>query len=150
MKSTAALKNKMVDKKSIVRSVISIGGVMFLFGLTWLFAILTFSAPGVREAAQILFTLFNTFQGLFIFLFICVISSDARDEWKRVFNFMKLKTYFSQLTSMKESMHMDNSNSTGMIGATDHEAKFFTNYNTQGMKKYTYTLKSLLRLMTLL
>ena len=66
---------------------------------------------------MILFTLFNTFQRPFIFLFICMISSDARDEARaRVFNFMKLimKTYFSQgfiyfnllMHMYKELLHM--------------------------------------------
>ena len=63
---------------------ISISGVMFLFGLTWLFAILTFSAPGLRETFQALFTVFNSFQGFFIFLFFCVFSKEAREYWREV------------------------------------------------------------------
>ena len=84
VRSTASLKKQPVDIKTIVRLMFSIGGVMFLFGLTWLFAILTISVSGLRDTFQILFTIFNSLQGMFIFLFVCVISSDARDEWKRV------------------------------------------------------------------
>ena len=58
---------------------------MFLFGLTWLFAILTFSVTGLRETFQILFTLFNSFQGFFIFLFFCAINKEARESWKEMF-----------------------------------------------------------------
>ena len=57
---------------------------MFLFGLTWLFAILTFSVTGLRETFQILFTLFNSFQGFFIFLFFCAINKEARESWKEL------------------------------------------------------------------
>ena len=58
---------------------------MFLFGLTWLFAILTFSVTGLRETFQILFTLLNSFQGFFILLFFCAINKEARESWKEIF-----------------------------------------------------------------
>ena len=85
VRKSANLKNQSVSKNEVIRLIFSIGGVMSLFGLTWLFAILTFSAPGLREAFQILFTIFNSFQGLFIFVFLCVMSADVRDEWKAFF-----------------------------------------------------------------
>ena len=52
---------------------------MTLFGLSWLFGALT-----VREASvafQFLFAIFNSFQGFFIFLFFCVLGSEARELW---------------------------------------------------------------------
>ena len=58
---------------------------MFLFGITWFFAILTISVTGLRETFQILFTLFNSFQGFFIFLFFCAINKEARESWKEMF-----------------------------------------------------------------
>lgn len=85
VKKTASLKNQSVSKNDAIRLIFSIGGVMTLFGLTWLFAILTFSTTGLRETFQILFTIFNSFQGLFIFVFLCVMSSEIRDEWKAFF-----------------------------------------------------------------
>ena len=98
----------MDDKKSIVRLVISIGGIMFIFGLTWLFAILTFaSVPGLRETFQILFTVSNSLQGMFIFLFICIISSDVRGEWKRLFTHTKFKSWIS---------HSSKSTTVNMLG----------------------------------
>ena len=59
-----------METKTVIRLMFSIGSVMFLFGLTWLFAVLTFSATGLRETFQLLFTVFNSLQGFFIFLFI--------------------------------------------------------------------------------
>ena len=87
-------------RKAIFRTTLSIFGLMCLFGLTWLFAILTFSSSGLRETFQVLFTLFNSFQGAFIFIFTCVLSSDAREGWKSVFaarktDAMKLSHYSS-------------------------------------------------------
>lgn len=86
VKKTANLKNQSVSKNEVIRLIFSIGGVMGLFGLTWLFGILTFSTAGLRETFQILFTIFNSFQGFFIFVFLCVMSADVREEWKSFFN----------------------------------------------------------------
>ena len=70
--------------KTIVRTSCSIFGLIFLFGLSWPLAILPFdsSAIGLKETFQLLFSVLNSLQGLFIFLFTCVLSSEARDGWK--------------------------------------------------------------------
>lgn len=83
--TTSQLKQK-IGYGKVFRLMFSIGGVMALFGLTWLFAILTISVPGLRETFQILFTIFNSFQGLFIFMFFCVLNKDARDSWRELFS----------------------------------------------------------------
>ena len=85
-RGTAARKKEAVSNKTIIRLMISISGVMFLFGLTWLFAILTFSVTGVREAFQILFVIFNSFQGFFIFLFFCIFNKEALESWREFFS----------------------------------------------------------------
>ena len=65
---------------------LSIGGIMAIFGLTWLFATLTVSVRGLRETFQVLFTVSNSFQGFYIFLFFCVLNKQARDSWKVLFS----------------------------------------------------------------
>ena len=92
-RGTAARKKESVSNKTIIRLMISISGVMFLFGLTWLFAILTFSSPeGLRETFQIIFTIFNSFQGFFIFLFFCVFNKEALESWKELLSCGKYKS----------------------------------------------------------
>ena len=86
---------------------ISIAGVIFLFGLSWLFAILTFSVGGLRETFQILFTIFNSLQGFFIFLFLCVFNKDALESWK---TFVSCVRYRSNL--LHPSQHSFSSGST--------------------------------------
>ena len=81
-RNTSGRTREQMTIATAIRLVISITGVMFLFGLTWLFAALTVSAASL--VFQILFALFNSLQGFFIFLFFCVFSSDARDSWKQV------------------------------------------------------------------
>ena len=61
---------------------ISIVGLMVIFGLTWLFGALT-----VREAStafQYLFVIFNGFQGFFFFVVICLAGKDGREFWTYV------------------------------------------------------------------
>ena len=105
---------------------ISISSVMFLFGLTWFFAILTFSIPGLRETGSILFTIFNSFQGFFIFLFFCVISKEARESWKE---FLSCGKYTSQFL---HPSHIKFISSGGMTGTL----------KTNTMKSDTGTMSS--------
>ena len=76
--------NHKLGHRKIIEIIIRLSGVMLFFGLTWLFAILTVSVPGLRDIFQILFTIFNSFQGAFIFLFFCVLNQEARESWKGV------------------------------------------------------------------
>ena len=65
-------KQEQMTARTVLRLMFSIGCVMFLFGLTWLFAILIFSSsfPVLRLIFLILFTVFNSLQGFFIFVFV--------------------------------------------------------------------------------
>lgn len=78
--------------KKAIFLMVRIGGVMSLFGLSWLFAILTVvSVTGLQETFQILFTIFNSFQGCFIFIFLCVLDKNVRKLWKRAYVKMKAR-----------------------------------------------------------
>jgi hypothetical protein len=81
-KGTAKRTKQDVSSKQILRIMFSISGVLFLFGLTWGFFILTFSVSGLRETFQILFTVFNSLQGFFIFVFILFTEGFA--YWKEL------------------------------------------------------------------
>ena len=85
----AARTNTAINKQQILRMMISISGVLFLFGLTWLFFVLTISVPGLRETFQILFTVFNSLQGFFVFAFI--LFTEGFSYWKAAFLSCKSK-----------------------------------------------------------
>nr|KAG5695717.1 hypothetical protein BaRGS_004462 [Batillaria attramentaria] len=59
-------------------------GVVVLLGLTWVFGLLS-----IEDTSQIvfnyLFAIFNSLQGLFIFLFYCVFNKNTRAIWQRCF-----------------------------------------------------------------
>ena len=85
IRGTAGRMKQKIDHKKAVQLMVRIGGVMVLFGLTWLFAVLTVSVPGLRETFQILFTIFNSLQGFFTFIFLCILNQDACESWKQTF-----------------------------------------------------------------
>ena len=76
-------RRKTAKGASAIGLIVRLIGVMILLGLTWVFGGLTV----VREtslAFQILFAIFNSSQGFFLFLFFCVLNKDAREAWKKI------------------------------------------------------------------
>ena len=87
-KGTLTRKNESIKTKTIFLFLTRSMGVMFLFGISWLFAALTFTTvQGIRLPAQVIFVIFNSLQGFFIFIFFCVLNRDARESWKQVLSF---------------------------------------------------------------
>lgn len=91
-RSTLARRKENINMKTTLRIMASIGSITCLFGLTWLFAALTLSMPQIHKTAQILFTIFNSFQGVFLFLFFCVLNLDARESWKELLSCGRYKS----------------------------------------------------------
>ena len=67
------------QRKSNIRLAINMLGVMILFGLTWVLGAFTISEASLTF--QILFAVFNSLQGFFIFIFFCVLSPEVRQLW---------------------------------------------------------------------
>ena len=88
----AARTKRPISNKSILRLMISMSGVLFLFGITWVFFVLTFSVAGLRETFQLLFTIFNSLQGFFVFAFI--LFTEGFSYWK---TFLSCETWKSNL-----------------------------------------------------
>lgn len=72
-----------------LKTLISIVSVMLMFGLSWLFGALSVSQAAV--VFQWLFIIFNTMQGFWLFVFFCVIGTDAREEWKKLLSCYRYK-----------------------------------------------------------
>ena len=62
-----------------------------LLGTTWIFGILAIG--DLRYFFQFLFSVFNSFQGCFIFLFYTVQNTEARKHWKRALRLQQSRTY---------------------------------------------------------
>ena len=61
------------------KTFISVISISFMFGLQWVFGAFTIAEASL--AFQWLFVIFSTLQGFFLFLFFCVFTQDAREEW---------------------------------------------------------------------
>ena len=58
-----------------------------LLGLTWILGLL--AVGDLTYTFQLLFTIFNSLQGFFIFVFYTLMNQDVQKEWKRILNFNK-------------------------------------------------------------
>ncbi|XP_068737030.1 adhesion G protein-coupled receptor L3-like [Montipora capricornis] len=62
-----------------------------LLGVTWLFGLLSLAEGGA--VTQYAFTLFNSIQGLLIFLLHCVRNSEVRSVWDKKLKYLKKQTW---------------------------------------------------------
>ncbi|XP_056095641.1 adhesion G-protein coupled receptor G2 [Rhinichthys klamathensis goyatoka] len=69
-----------VQNRSGWQEVRSVAGLSVLLGLTWAFAF--FAWGPVNLAFMYLFAIFNTLQGLFIFVFHCAMKENVRRQWR--------------------------------------------------------------------
>lgn len=104
-----------------VKTLISIVSIMLMFGLQWLFGAFTIS--GASEAFQWLFVIFSTLQGFFLFLFFCVLSQDAREEWLNLFSFGRRK-------KKKRGAFNTNSSQSGHTRSTKSSTLYSKQNNT--------------------
>lgn len=70
---------KASKRKGACRSIFGILGVMFLFGLTWVFG--AFTIRGGPHYFIYLFVGFNSLQGVFVFIFFAVFAKETLDLW---------------------------------------------------------------------
>ncbi|XP_045895829.1 serine-rich adhesin for platelets isoform X2 [Micropterus dolomieu] len=66
--------------RTTLHDVRSVVGITFLLGLTWGFAF--FAWGPVNLPFMYLFAIFNSFQGLFIFVFHCALKENVRRQWR--------------------------------------------------------------------
>ncbi|KAM9316751.1 adhesion G-protein coupled receptor G6 [Gastrophryne carolinensis] len=68
-------------REEVLRNMRSVVSLTFLLGMTWGFAFFAWGAATI--AFQYLFTLFNSLQGLFIFVFHCALKENVQKQWRR-------------------------------------------------------------------
>ncbi|NWZ63508.1 AGRG6 protein, partial [Acrocephalus arundinaceus] len=68
-------------KEEILRNLRSVVSLTFLLGMTWGFAF--FAWGPLTLAFLYLFSIFNSLQGLFIFVFHCAMKENVQKQWRR-------------------------------------------------------------------
>ena len=76
-------RRKTAKGTSAIGLIVRLIGIMILLGLTWVFGGLTVVSE-TSLAFQILFAIFNSSQGFFVFLFFCVLNKNTREAWKKI------------------------------------------------------------------
>ncbi|XP_041033213.1 adhesion G protein-coupled receptor E2-like [Carcharodon carcharias] len=64
---------------------------VFILGCTWIFGLL--QIPGDPGVMLYIFTIFNSFQGTFIFILLCVLNPKVRAEYRKWFARMRKANY---------------------------------------------------------
>ena len=104
------------------KMLVSLFGITFLFGATWVFAVFTFIATNadVSFVSQLLFAVTNTLQGFFIFIFFVVLNTDARQAWQNLFCPSKKKKKPVSITSTSNKLLLKSgpgSSTTGTLSS---------------------------------
>uniref|UniRef100_A0A3B3DT92 Adhesion G-protein coupled receptor G6 n=1 Tax=Oryzias melastigma TaxID=30732 RepID=A0A3B3DT92_ORYME len=68
-------------REEVLRNLRSVVSLTFLLGMTWGFAL--FAWGPVYLAFTYLFTIFNSLQGVFIFIFHCALKENVQKQWRR-------------------------------------------------------------------
>ncbi len=79
------------QSKENIRMVQQVLCIAVLLGITWIFGFL--SIGNAAPVFNALFSIFNTFQGLAVFLLFCVRRREVRDAWRRSFCCSHKQTY---------------------------------------------------------
>ncbi|CAG5131282.1 unnamed protein product, partial [Candidula unifasciata] len=79
--SMSSIRLNKTERNSTVQRLRGAVGVVILLGLSWIFAI--FAIDQASVAFYYLFAIFNSLQGLFIFIFYCLLKTDAVVALKR-------------------------------------------------------------------
>ena len=108
-------KNETKAVEGVKRVLISIFGIMFLFGMSWVFGALTISDASL--VFQYLFAIFTSLQGFFIFFFVCVMGKEARELWIQYLCRGRKVSWFAS-TSGTPHQQRDPISSSGISGET--------------------------------
>ncbi|XP_053502649.1 adhesion G-protein coupled receptor G6 isoform X5 [Ictalurus furcatus] len=74
-------RNNRTLQEEVLRNLRSVISLTFLLGMTWGFAF--FAWGPVNVAFMYLFSIFNSLQGLFIFIFHCALKENVQKQWRR-------------------------------------------------------------------
>ncbi|XP_057705639.1 adhesion G-protein coupled receptor G2 [Corythoichthys intestinalis] len=119
------------NSRGTLQNLRAVASLTVLLGLTWLTGFFSFG-PG-RVVLMYLFTIFNTLQGFFVFLFHCLMKENVRKQWRMQFCCGAPKSSdcsgFSKTTSsLRKKEHRVNSsvNTSTLSNALESDAELKT------------------------
>ena len=121
-------------KNLVFKSIISITWLIILFGLGWIFGVLTIQEAST--AFKYLFVIFNGFQGLYFFVFTCLLQKEARHFWVKILT-CGLNKKKKPTSSKKKEV-----NSAGKYAKEPHVSGQYTTPKVAKAQVVDYLLKS--------
>ena len=135
---------KPVDLKTFIRPMISLAGIMILFGIAWLFGALTnIDKVEIHKTNEVLFVIFYFFQGFFIFVFFCIVNKEVRESWSKLLISSLCNSAFLNRTLKRSKCTKDRyknphkNTSAGNISSLDSALKNTLNIGTCSNNKKT-------------
>ena len=127
--------------RPIVELIVGVCLLMVLFGVGWLFCVLTIDK--VSKVFEYVFVFLNVFQGFFIFVFICLLGKDGRNFWMGLIrNTIKSKSSItktvyhihaskvirsgSSVNSRKDSNRSSKDSTAGLVFQNSYQLKYLT------------------------
>ncbi|XP_073252506.1 adhesion G-protein coupled receptor D1-like [Porites lutea] len=107
MMGTKYMKNKTQVEK-VITGVKASGVILPLLGITWLFGLLSFNSDTI--IFKYIFTIFNSLQGLMIFIFHCVLNKQIKDALNN-----RRKRWVSTRHDKRTSLNLKNKFEAGVI-----------------------------------
>lgn len=94
-RQNATARNKCSNARTAVELLVGICVLMILFGMGWIFGVLTIDVPS--KVFKYIFVITNVLQGFCFFLFICLFGKDGRKFW---IDLLKYKSSNKKVKSM--------------------------------------------------
>ena len=85
------------------KTLTSVVSIMFMFGLQWLFGAFTIAQASV--VFQWFFVILSTLQGVFLFLYFCVLAQDSREEWLNLLSMGRHRKVKRRSVGVSSSSH---------------------------------------------
>ena len=124
-----ARKKETMSTKKAVHLIISISGIMVMLGISWLSAALTITVREVNLAGQVIFVISTSFQGFYLFLFLCILNQEARESWRELLSGGRYKSTFLNPTLKKSKISSSENRDPNKYQYTSHHAS--TDYSSR-------------------
>ena len=118
-----------MNNLTTIKLVLNITGICCLLGLTWVFGALTITKAD--QAFQIIFTVTNSLQGFYIFIFFCILNGDVRSTWLKTLPCKRLT--IKMMCTTKEPSEPQSTSGSALLSHSHTNCKEVESDHTMGM-----------------
>lgn len=138
--SAQKTKSREMGKRRKARIIFSCVTIM---GLAWIIGV--FAIGPLKVALQIVFTVFNSLQGVFIFVFYCLLNKNVQEEWRRCFCSGRIEETTSSQSTKRSTMKGKPESYKRRISSSKSARYSITSQSQSEMSAYNSSLLALRR-----